>query len=156
MEEIGPRLNYVCQRYASDELSSEDILQESLIQIFSKLKQFDPEKGNFFAWCKTVTIRIALRLLQQNRKFVYTDISEVHSEEVSYTPNDALSTQELQNLVDEIEEPQRTIFNLYCIEGYSHQEIAELLKINESTCRSYLRRTKLKLQSEIEKLELVG
>ena len=150
METVGPRINCVCFRYATGGVTSDDILQDALIKIFEKLELYDPAKGHFFAWSKTITIRIALRLVQQNKKFLYTDIEEVHGEEISFTPRDDISQEELLKIIDELEEPQRTIFNLNCIEGFQHNEIAEMLDIKESTCRSHLRRAKIKLQKQIE------
>lgn len=150
MENVGARLHYVCQRYATNGVTSEDILQDSLIQIFQKLELFDSNKGNFYAWTKTITVRIALRLVQQNQKFLYTNIDEVYGDEISFTPRDDISQGELLKIIDALDEPQRTIFNLNCIEGYQHDEIAKMLDIKESTCRSHLRRAKIKLREQIE------
>ncbi len=60
-----------------------------------------------------------------------------------------LDTEELHNLISELPEKQRTVFNLYIVEGYSHREIANLLNVEEASSRSILSRTKGMLKKKL-------
>ena len=61
-----------------------------------------------------------------------------------------LSRQEILKLVQGLPPGYRTVFNLYVIEGYSHQEIADTLNISVGTSKSQLSRAKKLLQSQME------
>ena len=58
--------------------------------------------------------------------------------------------EELLSIIRSLPTGYRTVFNLYCIEGYSHKEIGELLKINEGTSKSQLARARVILQEKVK------
>lgn len=74
------------------------------------------------------------------------------SGEVNFSPEifDKLSAADLMKIIKSMPDGFRTVFNLYVIEGYSHQEIGEMLKISDSSSRSQLSRARTWLQNKLK------
>lgn len=143
----------ICRRYSRNHEEAEDMLQESFIRAFSYISQYK-YKGAFEGWLKRITVNSALRVLQI-KKIFFLEINE--TVEITH-PIDAdaisnLNEEELLELIGKLPDGYRTIFNLYAIEGYDHEEIASLLNIKPSTSRSQLSKARKLLQEQIESFE---
>jgi RNA polymerase sigma factor (sigma-70 family) len=143
----------VCLRYACDQKEAEDILQESFTRIFSFIDQYRFE-GSFEGWIKRIVVNCALRLLQ-NRKIRFVEITENLHEEPLIDSNALanLNVKELLKLISSLPDGYRVVFNLHVIEGYDHNEIAEMLNIKPATSRSQLLKARKVLQAKIETLQ---
>ena len=144
----------ICLRYQQDSASALDSLQNGLIKIFSKIKQYDDTKGTFKSWSSRVVINENLMALRKESAQMFTeDISESYDlfdEQAS--PIEQLSAQELTKLIQKLPDGYRTIFNMYVIEGYTHAEIADELGINAGTSKSQLFKARKMLQRQLEVL----
>jgi RNA polymerase sigma factor (sigma-70 family) len=139
----------VCRRYASDQKEAEDMLQETFIRVFSYVDQFKFQ-GSLEGWIKRITVNASLRVLQ-NKKVRFSEIKEDHHE---YPTVDAfalssLGAAELLKLISHLPDGYRTVFNLYAIEGYTHEEIADLLHIKPASSRSQLSKARSLLKEQI-------
>lgn len=156
VERYGPKLLVVCKRYVSKGLDSYDVFQEAWIKIFAALDRFDPEKGEFEGWIYRITVNEALKMIRNNLKHDYKEDVEdpVVQSDVVGTENifSELGYQELLQLIDNLPEWQRLVFNLSVIEGYNHTEIADKIGISTSTSRSQLTRAKQKLRQMTQQL----
>ncbi len=144
-EKYSNLLFSTCLRYVSDKSLAKDVLQESFIRIFKYFNKFDPEKGPLKNWMQRVCINEALTHLRTKKSF--TELENLPEEPVSNPM--ALSKMQMDDLMAEIRKlplPYRTVFNLYHVEGYTHKEIADLLKIEVSSSRSILTRAKTKIK----------
>jgi RNA polymerase sigma-70 factor (ECF subfamily) len=135
-------------RYANNRTEAEDMLQEGLISIFRDLKQFDPKKASFSAWSSKVMVNAALQYLRKWKKLSFNRSIADEDEQYSSNENiyDSLGAKELTELIQELPDGYRTVFNLYVVEGYKHREIAALLAISENTSKSQLMKAKKVLQ----------
>lgn len=142
----------ICLRYAGNQKDAEDILQESFIRIFSYIGQFRGE-GSFEGWLKRIVVNTALKSLQR-RQIRFSAINEGDETTPSIDPQilDRLSVEELLQLISKLPEGYRIVFNLYALEGYDHNEIAEMLNINPGTSRSQLLKARRLLQDQINVL----
>ncbi len=143
----------ICMRYLKDREHAEDVMIESFMKIFEKLHQFQ-HKGSFEGWMKRIVVTQALMTLRSNRHLMM----EVNLEaEYEYSDQHYelthLEAAELMELVQGLPVGYRTVFNLYAIEGYAHQEIADLLGITESTSKSQLNRARTALKEKIASLQ---
>lgn len=148
-ERYSPTLMGVCLRYCRNQQEAEDALQESFIRIFDKLKLYN-YKGSFEGWLRRLCVNVALKTYQRKR-FTHEQsglesLPEAPSDPTAYA---ALGEQELLALIAALPEGYRVVFNLYAIEGYSHQEIGQLLGIQEASSRSQLRKARKLLQKQI-------
>lgn len=155
-ERFGRRLYGICRRYVSDPSAAEDVLHDSFLKIFSSFDKFDWRgEGSLRAWMERVTVNTALEYLRKNSKLMFSTVSDtlrdkaqddafVAAESARMVPKDILA-----RFIAELPDGYRTVFNLYCIEGYSHRDIAAVLGINEKSSSSQLSRAKSALAAKI-------
>ena len=150
---LAPKLFGVCLRYAGNRAEAEDILQDGFVKIFTKIGQFD-FKGSFEGWARRVMVNCALsQYRRESRLYAVDDIAAEYDTQLS--PDDVLSVisgNELMQMVQQLTPQYRTVFNLYAIEGFSHQEISKMLNISEGTSKSNLSRARCLLQEKVETL----
>lgn len=140
----------LCLQYASSEEDAQDILQEGFIKVFAKLDQVK-NPAALPGWIRRVMINTALE--RYRSQVVLQRVDEVREEPQEDSGNDALDRmgcEELVALIQTLTPRYRMVFNLYAIEGYSHQEIGEELGISIGTSKSNLSRARAILQEKIK------
>lgn len=151
-EHFSGKMFGVCLQYSKDYTEAEDILQDGFIKVFTKISQFD-FKGSFEGWVRRIMVNCALeRYRKQNMLY---SVSDIHDYDHKLVYDDVLaeiSSKELLNLVQKLSPQYKIVFNLYAIEGYSHQEIGEKLKISVGTSKSNLSRARVILQEKVAAL----
>ena len=140
-------------RIVSDTMEAEDIMQESFLAAFEKIDTYSGTVS-FGAWLKKIVVNRSLDALNK-KKLILEDI-ESHIDIRDESGDDSARYEELNSRVEEVKEAierlpdgYRVILSLYLLEGYDHDEIAEILSINSSTSRSQLSRAKQKLIGEL-------
>jgi len=127
------------------------MLNDSFLKVFKNLDKYD-KKFPFKAWFRKIIINTAIDYYRKNARLMPTlEIEEAENESFNIHRIDDLNYEDIKKLMDNLPEILRLVFNLYEIEGYTHQEIAVRLSLNESTSRSYLTRAKKKLRILVEK-----
>ena len=144
-------------RIVNNSMEAEDIMQESFLSAFEKIDTYSGTVS-FGAWLKRIVINRSLDTLGK-KKAVFEDI-ESHFGIMDNSPEESFRNEEIDAKVEEVKEAieqlpdgYRVILSLYLLEGYDHDEIAEILKISSSTSRSQLSRAKQKLIGELRKSE---
>lgn len=136
-------------RYTNDREEAKDLLQEAFVKIFKHIDQLAYNQ-HLENWMKRIMINTAI---DRYRKQVTTpdtvDIDQVPEPGEPEEASQNLTQQELLQLIQELPEGYRTIFNLYAIEGYSHKEIAAEFGINEGTSKSQVARARNMLQTKV-------
>ena len=146
----------VALRYTKTQLEAEDVLQESFIKVFEKIKTFRAESELRF-WIKKIVVNTALN--NQRSKLYMFPMVDVENVNGAYDSDISLSSfhfTELLKFIQELPTGCQAIFNLYAIEGYNHKEIASMLNISEGTSKSQYSRARTLLQERIEKEQLIG
>lgn len=141
----------VCLRYTKDVEEAQDVLQIGFVKVFEKLHLFNNE-GSLEGWIRKVLVNTALDQIRKNKKFDdNVDLSKVDYNMASENENvlDQLSANDLLKIIQAMPTGFRTVFNLYAIEGYSHQEIADQLNISINTSKSQYSRARVYLQKII-------
>ncbi|HEY2348354.1 MAG TPA: sigma-70 family RNA polymerase sigma factor [Puia sp.] len=146
----------ICRRYSGDHAEAEDMLQEAFIRIFKFINQYQGT-GSFEGWIKRITVRSCLQILQA-RKVRFSELSESHQEIQISLPDTIsdLDADEILKQVSYLPVGYRMIFNLYVIEGYSHEEIGQMLKIKTATSRSQLSKARSMLQVKINSQQKIS
>lgn len=141
----------VCMRYARNRDAAADIMQDGFVKIFINLQSFKGE-GSFEGWMKRIMINTALKQYKKDLKFKNdVDIEEAYTVSFQHDIVGQLSAKELMNHIQRLPDGYRTIFNLYVIEGYQHNEISEMLNISEGTSKSQLSRARNYLIEQLKK-----
>ena len=146
---FSPKMYGVCLRYAKDSADAEDILQEGFIRVFTKIGQFE-SKGSFEGWMRRIMVNTALEKFRKNdRLYPVEELSTFETIEMVEETVSSITADELMQMIQELPPRYRLVFNLYAIEGYSHQEIGEMMGITEGTSKSNLSRARLILQKRV-------
>lgn len=139
----------VCLRYAKDAAEAEDVLQEGFVRIFTKIGQFE-FKGSFEGWMRRIMVNTALEKYRKNNPLQpVEDLRAYESVEWCDETIAQISADDLMKMIQELPPRYRMVFNLYAIEGYSHQEIGEIMNISEGTSKSNLSRARIILQKKV-------
>lgn len=145
----SPKLFTVCLKYSRNYTEAQDHLQDGFLIIFDKIGQFS-FKGSFEGWMKRIMIN---NVLQQYRSETFLSVvkEEIPNEIEIELDDEDVSLEYLLKIIQQLPNRYRLVFNLYVLDGYSHQEIADMLTINIGTSKSNLARAKMILREKIEK-----
>ncbi|MFI8377850.1 RNA polymerase sigma factor [Leeuwenhoekiella sp. NPDC079379] len=139
----------VALKYARNYSEAEDILQESFIIIFEKVSQFK-NKGSFEGWLKRIVINTALQRYRKQAVFEIINEENIEEAAVEIDDDEEISLQFLLQIVQELPDRYRLVFNLYALDGYSHKEISKMLEIKEGTSKSNLARARMILKEKVQ------
>lgn len=148
------RILTICRRYARTTAEAEDILQEGFLKAFVHIKTFRFE-SSLYTWLTRIIIRTALNAGRQ--KLYLMPMVDVYDSEILDSDASVISHLEAEQLIawiQELPDGCRVVFNLFALEGYSHQEIAEMLNISEGTSKSQYSRARMLLREKIMKINL--
>ena len=154
VQKFAPGLLSLCLRYTSDKELARDALQECFINAFRFINQYRGN-GSFEGWLRRIAVTSAISMQKNFRKVHFDDIAEEDCWQYSEIPDvySQLGKEELMNLLHKLPESLFLVFNLYVVEGYHHNEIAEILQISESTSRSALCKARNRLIEIIKNQE---
>lgn len=151
---FSPKMLSVCRQYIKDLHQAEDIMITAFMKVFTNLKNFKYE-GSFEGWIRRIMINecISYIRVQKKVKFMEDSSDDYQNLESFNNIESQFSVEDIQFLIDNLPDGYKMVFNLYAIEGYKHQEIAEMLGINEGTSKSQLYHARKMLQENISKLK---
>ena len=142
-------------RYLSDREDTLEVVNDAFIKVFRSIGNIH-NVNSFKPWLKRIVVNTALDRIRKDAKYMHQ--SELYeASEISYEAQvlQNMNARDILSLMDKLPYLQRTVFNLYEIDGYSHDEIAEILQIPAGTARVNLSRAKDKLRTAC-RLELMA
>ncbi len=153
-EKYSTQMLAVCRRYTKCVQDAEEVLSNGFIKVFQKIDQYSGE-GALGGWIRTIMVRESLNYIRY-QKNLFVEVEEERQEEFGHQKEvEALNTQHLMKLIDELPLGYKTVFNLYAIEGYNHREIGEMLEISENTSKSQLSKARKQLQKHLNEQEVL-
>ena len=149
----------VAFRVVGNIAEAEDVLQESFLDAFNKVKDFRQET-TFGLWLKQIVVNKAVNLLRK-RKMEWAELEEGELENIAdNVPEDddelLYKVAQIKETMKELPEGYRLVLSLYLLEGYDHEEIGQILNIAENTSRTQFLRAKRKLVELLKRKEVVG
>jgi len=137
-------------RYGGNSEVSKDIVVESFTKAFERIRSFDYRgEGSLRAWITRIVINQSLMEVRKNSRWLFTDVNDVELVEPSNIESD-IAAEELFGLIRKLPDGCRLVFNMYVIEGYSHDMIADIMKISVGTSRSQLAHARKLLKEKID------
>ena len=141
----------LCLRYVGDRELARDLMHDGIMKVFDTIGKYRPE-GSLKSWVSRVTVNLVIDHIRKSRKFQTVSLEEKQErlpepekEEMRLVPKE-----ELMKMVTRLPETKRVIFNLFCVEGYSHKDIAAMLGIKEKTSSSLLFKARMQLADEVK------
>lgn len=150
-ERFARKMFGVCLRYTRSREEAEDYLQDGFLKVFQKLSSFKKE-GSLEGWIRRVIVNTCLGHIRQ-QKLSWDELDEINEPAEAAEVLDKLHASDLLELIRQLPAGFRTVFNLYAIEGYAHQEIASLLGISEGTSKSQFARARRQLVEKVNRLQ---
>ncbi|GAB4455276.1 MAG: RNA polymerase sigma factor [Bacteroidales bacterium] len=139
----------VCLRYARNHEEAEDILHDGFIKVFACLSEYK-NLGSFEGWIRRIMVHTAINAFRKyNSRWFPMDDKEQTTESDAVCIEDNIAHDELIKLINTMPDGYRLVFNMYVIEGYKHNEIAEALGITESTSKTQLMKARNYLKNKI-------
>ena len=141
------RVYTLCKRYLGNEDDAKDLMLETLLQALDKIDQYTGE-GSLYGWIRRIAINKAINHIKRHRwrmVWAHDSIPEPTEEETVAVPKE-----KMREWIYELPDLRRTVFNLYCIDGYSHKEIALMLGISETGSTSILAKARKQLKEKIQ------
>lgn len=146
---FAPKMFGVCLRYAKDATEAEDNLQDGFIKVFANLKTFRND-GSLEGWIRRIIINVSLeKIRKQHLMYPVEDVSIYDTINFSDDVIAKISADDLMKLIQELPPRYRLVFNLYVMEGMSHQEIAQEMSITQGTSKSNLARAREILKRKV-------
>ena len=143
----------VCLRYVREREAAAEVINDGFLKVFRDLPRFDCDRyeldTSFRGWLKQIMVRTAIDAYRATVKDqVLDDLDDLahHPADAVPTPLDALAYEDLLRLVQQLPPAYRVVFNLFAIDGYSHEEIAHQLGITTGTSKSNLFKARAHLQ----------
>jgi RNA polymerase sigma-70 factor (ECF subfamily) len=137
-------------RYTNNREDATDILNQAFLKIFNNLHQYQ-ETGPFGAWMAKIVFHTAIdhaRHTSTYRKVINFSIEADQSVESDI--NSRLDVEDLYRLIQKITPASRTVFSLYVVDGYKHNEIADMLGISVGTSKWHLSNARTEMQKQVE------
>jgi len=137
----------VANRFVKNADDAEDVLQESFIKAFQKIHQYKGEV-TFGAWLKRIVVNKSIDFLKSKKDKVSIDEQDMQvvAEDDNWNVSVVISIDEVRLAIDQLQEKYKYVVLMFLVEGYDHQEIAEVLNISSSACRTRLSRGKNQLK----------
>jgi len=142
------KLYAVCLKYSRNATEAQDNLQDAFLTIFKNISQYK-HKGSFEGWMKRITVNTVLQKYRKERFFEIVNENQIEDPEVEIEEN-SFTLDFLLKLIQDLPDRYRMVFNLYVLDDYSHQEVAEMLGITVGTSKSNLARARMILKNKIE------
>ncbi|MCA5005965.1 RNA polymerase sigma factor [Sphingobacterium bovistauri] len=144
----------ICQRYANNRDDASCILNEGFYKIFNQIDSFNVEKP-IAPWIRKIMINTSIDYCRKKSKFennveIEDYVNVVKTDDFVYSK---LRYEELLKLIQKLSPMYRTVFNLYAIEGFNHNEISKQLNISVGTSKSNLSKARTKLMEMVKTLE---
>lgn len=147
-DRFSPSLFSTCRQYIKDIHEAEDVMLMGFMKIFQNINQFQ-FAGSFEGWMRRIMIYESIDFIRQKKQIAFTE--DVSYKEECHFENDSLyEVEAIQKLIDDLPDGCKMVFVLSIVEGYKHQEIAEMLQISVGTSKSQLAHARKLLQERIQ------
>ncbi|WP_258139174.1 RNA polymerase sigma factor [Mucilaginibacter phenanthrenivorans] len=143
----------ICLRYAGNRDEAAEVMNQGFFKVFTHIESFDTSRP-FKAWLGKIMMNVSIDHYRANLKMAYTeDLDQAEQISDGDIADKNLHYNDLLAMVQKLPQAYRTVFNLFAIEGYSHEEIATMLNINAGTSKSNLHKARQKLKQMIFKAD---
>jgi RNA polymerase sigma factor (sigma-70 family) len=140
-------------RILNHSAEAEDAMQESFLAAFRQLDKFRGEVS-FGSWLKRIVINRSIDQLRK-RKMYFEDLSKLSNRPADETIDfdQEVSAELVKKAISNLPDNYRVVLSLFLLEGYDHEEIAEILKISNGSSRIIYHRAKEKLKCSLKEMK---
>ncbi len=151
--QYASRLYALCYRYVADREEAQDLMHDAMIKAMDSFRSFSYSgDGSLYAWLRRLTVNVVIDRLRQMSKLRLVPLDQTIEPGITDTDDNAaddIPAQVLMDLVASLPSVRRTVFNMYCIDGFSHKDIADAIGITEKGSASVLAKARAQLRIEV-------
>lgn len=147
------RLCILCSRYSNGPVEGKDLMHDTMVKAFKKIGMYRYNgEGSLYSWLSRLAVNTAIDRLRKEGRLKFISFKEEIPDTDVSEPNNITSVpgQEIRRMVRKLPDTKRVIFNMFCIEGFSHKEIAATLGITERASSSMLAKAKKSLAAMVK------
>lgn len=151
----------ICMRYCSNDDDITQVVNDGFLKVYNSLKDFSPRhtdvEASLKGWMKRIMINTAIdHLRKNNRRFLVAAINDHHFNVAEESANsiDKMGYKEILTIIQKLSPVYRTVFNLYVMDGYKHEEIAGQLKISVGASKSNLAKARANIQKMLKETDI--
>jgi RNA polymerase sigma factor (sigma-70 family) len=151
----------ICMRYCDSQDDAMELVNDGFLKVFRSLAGFVPRSENIeaslMAWLKSIMVHTAIDHYRKHKNdYLVKEIEEEHYglQDAAANALDAMSHKEILQLLQRLSPVYRTVFNLYVLDGYKHEEIAKKLNISTGTSKSNLAKARANIQKMLKEANL--
>ena len=146
----------VAFRILNDTMAAEDVVQESFVAIWERIKGFDPEKS-FSAWLYRIVVNRAYDVLRRNKRHRETDLESLRglidsAGDPGFILDNRETGQIIRTLTEELSPKQKLVFVLIELEEHSHDEVVKITGMNRNAVKSNLNHARRNIAKRIESI----
>jgi RNA polymerase sigma factor (sigma-70 family) len=148
----------ICMRYCSNEDDAKELVNDSFLKVYKSLGVFVPAPGNYekslSGWIKSIVVHTSIDAFRKkSNNLLIVEVNNSHQEIPDYDTSaiNTMSYKEIIETVQKLSPVYRTIFNLYVIDGYKHEEISAQLNISVGASKSNLAKARMNIQKMLDK-----
>src|SRR3954468_20454114 len=139
----------ICLRYAGNRDEAAEVMNQGFFKVFTHINRFDTSRP-FKAWIGRIMMNVSIDYYRANLKMAYTeDLEKAENVSEGDLTDKNLNYEDLLAMVQQLPQAYRTVFNLFAVDGYTHEEIADMLNINIGTSKSNLFKARQKLKQMV-------
>ncbi|RWY55683.1 RNA polymerase sigma factor [Mucilaginibacter gilvus] len=143
----------ICLRYANNRDEAAEVMNQGFFKVYTHIERFDMTRP-FKAWLGRIMMNVSIDYYRANLKMAYTDdLDKAEHLTDGELVDGNLNYEDLLRMVQQLPQAYRTVFNLFAIDGYSHEEIGDMLHISPGTSKSNLHKARQKLKTMILKAD---
>jgi len=151
--QYASRLYALCYRYVADREEAQDLMHDAMIKAMDSFRSFSYSgEGSLYAWLRRLTVNVVIDRLRQMSKLRLVPLDqtmETGNPEADEDAADDIPAQVLMDMVAALPSVRRTVFNMYCIDGFNHKDIAAAIGITEKGSASILAKARAQLKSQV-------
>ena len=151
--QYASRLYALCYRYVADREEAQDLMHDAMIKAMDSFRSFSYSgEGSLYAWLRRLTVNVVIDRLRQMSKLRLVPLDqtmETGNPEADEDAADDIPAQVLMDMVAALPSVRRTVFNMYCIDGFNHKDIAAAIGITEKGSASILAKARAQLKSKV-------
>ena len=151
--QYASRLYALCYRYVADREEAQDLMHDAMIKAMDSFQSFSYSgEGSLYAWLRRLTVNVVIDRLRQMSKLRLVPLDqtiETGNTEADDDAADDIPAHALMDMVAALPSVRRTVFNMYCIDGFSHKDIAAAIGITEKGSASILAKARAQLKNQV-------
>src|ERR1700761_546682 len=146
----------ICLRYANNRDEAAEVMNQGFYKVFTRIETYDTTRP-FKAWLGKIMMNVSIDYYRANLKMAYNeDLDKAEGMTDGELPDRKLNYDDLLAMIQKLPNAYRTVFNLFAVDGYSHEEIGEMLGISSGTSKSNLHKARQKLKQMILEADRSG